>query len=446
MRIIALVRKDLQRVLGDRRALFVNLALPLVLTFIIGLSFGGGFLGSGGGISAIPVVMVSEELPALLTERITEGLEESGFFTVSWADSSTADALVREGTAAAAVVLPQDLVERFFSAENLVIEVWKDPGSALKAGIVEEILRRALTRYQAGEAAYRALWPDEEMAQVGDAEARIWRNLLDGNFTEVWENWRSARGDTTFTAAAERMALTMDRHAALSRAMGETRITLAVADKAPAGQTDDDGQVNLFNFFLPSFSVFFLMFSVAGSCRDIHRERTTGTLQRQLLSPLGDLEFMLAKWSSAVVQAVFQLLVLFLSGALLFRVNLGPDIWSLPLAVLTCCTAGVGVFMLLALLSRTEKIMDNLSTVVVLVSAMLGGNMMPIDAMPAWLRAVGHYVFNYWANLSFHNIMAQDTGIAADPQPVLVLAVVSLILLAVNLLLFRSRVRRGGLA
>ncbi len=55
MRVNALVKKDLRRFVSDRRALIVNMVLPLILTFIMGLSFGGGMFGQSNGISAIPL-------------------------------------------------------------------------------------------------------------------------------------------------------------------------------------------------------------------------------------------------------------------------------------------------------------------------------------------------------------------------------------------------------
>jgi hypothetical protein len=41
----ALVRKDLLRQIRDPRSVVVYLAAPLLLTFIMGLSFGGGIFG-----------------------------------------------------------------------------------------------------------------------------------------------------------------------------------------------------------------------------------------------------------------------------------------------------------------------------------------------------------------------------------------------------------------
>ena len=187
------------------------------------------------------------------------------------------------------------------------------------------------------------------------------------------------------------------------------------------------------------------MFGVAAATRDFHRERRNGTLQRQLLSPLRALEFILGKWLSAALQGTFQLMVLFLAGALLFRVNLGPDPWSLPLAVLLTCTAATGVFLFLTLLCRDEKMADNLSTVVVLISAMLGGNMVPIDSLPPWIATVGQFFFNYWANRSFSQILVSNRSLFDDPQPAMVLSGATICLLGACLIVFVLRQRRGGL-
>jgi hypothetical protein len=111
-----LVRKDLLRQRRDRTGLLVYLAAPLVLTFIMGLSFGGGVFGDSG-ISAIPVAVVTGDLPAGLADRLVDGLQQTGLFTVTRTDSTTAGDLVRRGDAQAALLLPDDLVRRFFRGE-----------------------------------------------------------------------------------------------------------------------------------------------------------------------------------------------------------------------------------------------------------------------------------------------------------------------------------------
>lgn len=444
MRLLHVARKDMLRYFRDRRALVISLVLPLVITFIMGLSFGGGIFGKTG-ISAIEVVGVADDLPEMLRERITEGMEESGFFSVTWADSLEADRRVRAGEAAAAVVLPDDLLRRFLRYEEIRIRVWKDPASQLKAGIVEQVIGRALRQVQASEAVYAGLWADD----LADRRRGEWTETLEdyfeGDFQAVWKKWRSADEDPFWEEFERRMTLAMDRQVALNDALAAPGIRLEVEDRAPAGEASDREDINLFNYFLPTFSVFFLMFGVAAAARDFHREREMGTLQRQSLSPLRARDFVLGKWLSATLQGCFQLMALYLAGAVLFQVNLGPDPWSLPLVVLLTCTAASGFFLLLTLVCRTEKMADNLSTILVLSAAMVGGNMMPIDSLPDWVHSFGRFFFNYWANLSFSRVIVSNEPAWSRPQPVLVLIALSVLFLAGCLVAYAVRRRRGGL-
>jgi ABC-2 type transport system permease protein len=187
------------------------------------------------------------------------------------------------------------------------------------------------------------------------------------------------------------------------------------------------------------------MFGVAAGARDLHRERVQGTLQRQLLAPVAPLQLLTGKWLTSAVQGAGQLVVLFLAGALLFGVNLGPDPFSLLAVVATTALAASGLFQLLALLSPTEKIMDNLTTTVILLSALLGGNMIPLEAMPEWAHLFGRWVFNYWANQGFAAVVARNESVVTSPTPVLVLLGASVVLAVANLLVHTLRRRRGGL-
>jgi ABC-2 type transport system permease protein len=327
----------------------------------------------------------------------------------------------------------------------VAVQIWKDPGSPLKAGIVQEILSRMFIRYQAGDAANDALWPEDQVSAAGESEFQA-EEFFSGDFNAVWQRLRNAENDPVLQEAGTKFLTVVDHQVALSNALSTEQITLTVNDKAPLGDGDKPDEINLFDYFLPSFAVFFLMFAVAAGARDVHRERERLTLQRQLLSPMTGVQFIVAKWITAALQGALQLCVLFAAGALLFRVNLGPDPYSLLLTVLLTSTAAAGVFIFLALISPSEKVMDNLSTVVILISAMVGGNFMPIESMPAWVHGIGRFVFNYWANLSFSDIVVKNNGVSDALVSTLVLASITLTLFVVNVLLFAVRARRGGLA
>jgi len=190
--IISLVRKDIKRIFNDRKALVVNLALPLILTAIMGFSFGGMSSGSGG-LSTIEVAMVAEDLPTEIKSRLEQALAESDMFSITWADSSTADELVRSGAKVAAIVLPPDMLTDLLSEEEVTVQVWQDPGSPLKAGIVAEILNRMVVQYQAGDAAYLALWPeDREETEDENTTNEELAELFEGDFNTMWQRLRKA--------------------------------------------------------------------------------------------------------------------------------------------------------------------------------------------------------------------------------------------------------------
>ena len=182
---------------------------------------------------------------------------------------------------------------------------------------------------------------------------------------------------------------------------------------------------------------------MAASARDLHREKSAGTLERQLLGPASRGDLMLGKWVAATAQGMVMLLVLYLAGGVAFRVNLGPDPLSLPLLVLFCCAAAAAFFLFLAQLTRTEKLMDNISTIVVLVSGLIGGNMIPVDQMPQFFHVVGRIGFNYWANVGFSDIMVRNRSLLESPQPFLILLAMTVGYTLLNLMLARLRPHRG---
>jgi ABC-2 type transport system permease protein len=441
--LIALLRKDFKRLAADRRAFVVNLILPLLLTFIMGLSFGGMF-GVDKGPSAIPVALHAPDLPQPLRDRLGEGLAEGGWFAPVWADSAAADALVRTGKAAAAIVLPAGALDDYLRGRPVTVAVWKDPGSDFKADIVAEIVGRGLGRLQAGEAAYRALWPDASPGADALADGEL-DELLSGDLADVWRRWRDPANSERTAAARERLLAMVDNQMALAGALERETLRLETTDVSAAGRAAGAGarDANLFDIFLPGFAVFFLMFGVAAGARDLQRERQAGTFARQLLSPATGRQIVLGKWAAAALQGVVTLGALLLAGAVLFKVNLGPDPWSLAAAVALTSLTAAGFFMLLALATPSEKTMDNLSTVIILVSAMVGGNFIPLDALPPWLHNVGAFTFNYWANRLFNGIMARNEGLAQLTGPAAVLAAASVALLLACLAVFTLRERRG---
>lgn len=442
MRLRPLIDKDLRRWWSDRNAVAVSLLLPLLLTGILGISFGG--FGGGPSISAIPLAVVGD-LPPYARDFLDDALAETGLFDVVWTSRAYAEEQVRSGEMRAALVIPDDFTERYFAGDRVEIILWKDINSEFKAGIVEQILERMLLYLRAGEAAYIGAWPGDWYPENDEASGIA--QLLDaGSLLDVYREVRD--GPPAAEAAWTQVQDVIDHQIALQDAFAAPAVDLVVRDRggeAVETEAEPPSSMNMFNYFLPGMAVFFLMFSAVNAGGDLHQEREGGTLRRLLVSPLGGRDLLLGKWLFATLNGVLQLAVLFAVGRLVYGLNLGPDPLALPAQALVTSAALASLFLVLALLTRSTKQMGQVGTGVVLFMAIIGGNFMPMDSMSGFLRAVAVVTPNYWANRGFTDIVSNNRGLDALADPLSVLGLVAIVFLALAVLLLRLRERKGDL-
>ncbi len=434
-----LVRKDVRRWWADRQAVIVTLVLPLLLTAVLGVSF-GGFGGGGPTMDAIPLGIVGDP-PTMVRDALEQALEESGFFAPVWCDSAYADAMVRSGDLRAALVFPANLTEDYFSGRRVVIGLWKDPVSVFQADIVEQILRRMLLEVRAGEAAYAGAWSDDWYPEEG--QEHPFDVLFSGDsFLDVWRLVRD--GAPEAQAAWDQFGVIMDHQVELSDALSEPAVDLTAVERT-AGEVGENevpqSSRNMFDWILPGMGIFFMMFAAANAGGDLHVERESGTLRRLFVAPLRDTDLLLAKWLFAMINGLLQMAVLFAAGRLLFGLNLGPDPLALPLVAVATAGMLASFYLPLALLTRDAKQLGQIGTGVILFLALIGGNFMPAESMPAFLQTLGRFTPNYWANTAFTTVIAYDRGLDAVTTNLLVLGGITVVFLGLSLLIYG---RRGG--
>jgi ABC-type multidrug transport system permease subunit len=374
-----------------------------------------------------------------MRDQLTQGLQETGLFQVGWTDTATAARQVREGDVHAALVLPDRFLDRFFSYEDVTVRLWKDPNSQIKAGIVESILAGMVRQWQAGEAAYLALWPETTDRQLGPLTGP-WQDLTSGEPRRMLRALRQDDGSLRRDALDQ-----MERGMAFFEALEEPPVRLVLADRQDWEAASGDARTsrNLYDYFLPSFAVFFMMWSAAAIARDLHRERENRTLARLLTGPVSLVTVVLSKWMTAVVVASVQLLVLLVAGGLLFGVRVLEAPVAIALVVAATAGAAASVYLILGLLVRTEKAMDALTTVFTLISGMIGGNFFPVDLMPPSLHYAGLVTFNYWANRALSDLVTHGRGLLAVVPELLALAAIATVGVIIAAGVFALRQRKG---
>jgi len=138
---------------------------------------------------------------------------------------------------------------------------------------------------------------------------------------------------------------------------------------------------------LPAALLWGLMGCAAAFAVSMVAERTRGTLVRLHASPVRRRTILAGKALACVVACVADAVVLLV----LARFTLGVSPASLAglviaLASVVCCFAGIT--MALAVTGRTEQAVAGAGWSTLIVMAMLGGGMVPLSAMPAWLVSV----------------------------------------------------------
>lgn len=156
------------------------------------------------------------------------------------------------------------------------------------------------------------------------------------------------------------------------------------------------------------FVVMFLITSIA-----MQRERTSGTLERLLTTPMSKLD-LLASYGSAfslaaVAQAILACAVAF---GLLDLTTAGPVAWVVLIAVLDAML-GVAIGLLCSAFARTEFQAVQFMPVVVIPQLFLCGLLVARDQMPDWLQAISNVLPLTYAVNALQQISI-DPGVTAE--------------------------------
>jgi ABC-2 type transport system permease protein len=392
--VLALARKDLRLLSRNRAALFFALVWPVMIALFFGLVFGGG-----GEKGRIPVAAVDEDgTPA--SARLLERLRASGGLEVEALPRGEAERRVLEGRRAAAVIVPRGYGEaeaRLFRGATRRLELAVDPSRPAEAAMLEGILTGASM-----QALQATLGDPEEAVRTVDAARADAAGMVPGPERERTE-----------------------------RFLGELRSFLAAPSRPPAGgggwtpvavarrelRGERRGPANAFEFTLPQGILWGVIGSALGFAVSLVTERTRGTLARLQAAPLSRGHVLAGKGLAcfATLLAVEGALLGLGAAFLGVRPTSGPMLAAAALAVATCFT---GLMMLVAVLGRTEQAAGGLGWALMMPLAMFGGGMVPLFAMPPWMRAVGSASPVKWGILAIEGATWRGLG-WADVLPAL---------------------------
>ncbi len=390
--VLALARKDLRLLSRNRGAVFFTFAWPVLMA----LAFGSIFGGMGGQRGRIPVAVVDEDgTPE--AARMVDRLRASDGLEVVTAARPEAEQAVRAGKCTAAVVLPRgygEAAERLFHGEPRRVEILVDPARRAEAAMLEGILTGAAMQ------SLQDLFTEPRRAEA----------MVDKSLSDLAASPEGPRTEPT------------------RRFLGELKTFLAQPSAPAAGGTaaepggwkpvvvekrelkaDRRGPANAFEVTFPQGMLWGVIGSALGFAVSLVTERTRGTLTRLQAAPISRAHVLAGKALACLAAIGAVLSLLMGTGWAFFGVR--PASWGLLLlAAGSLAICFVGLMMVVAVLGKTEQSAGGLGWAIMMPLTLLGGGMVPLFAMPAWMAQAGSLSPVKWGVLALEGAIWRGFG------------------------------------
>ncbi len=175
-------------------------------------------------------------------------------------------------------------------------------------------------------------------------------------------------------------------------------------------------------------AVMFLLFSANGAGASLLEEREAGTLARLLSSRLTLTQLLAGKWVYITLLGGTQLSVMFVWGALVFRLDLLGHLPGFLAMTVTTSAACASFALFLAAACKSRQQLHGVSIILVLTMSAIGGSMVPRYIMSDRMRALGKLTFNGWALDGYQKVFWYDLPLSAIRSEIAVLLGIALLL------------------
>ncbi len=412
-----LLAKDLRRTWRNPLPVLINLAVPLCITALIGLAFGGK--SDSGALGRIRFAVVDEDDSALtqfLRGGVNQG-EGGKYLEPVFMDREAALRQIEKNKLSAVLIIPTNFTRNYLTGKEMVsLELIKNPAESIHPAVLEELLGAVVTSLNA-------------IARNFQSEFPKWQAIIEGkqDYHEV-------------SASIERMGdklKTMKKYVNPPLVSYEREVTGTETKESKSGPA-----FNLFGYLLAGMSAMFLLFLASTGLNDLHREIRMRTFERYHTLHHQLVGFVSSKVVLAVVILLLSSAVMLGGGALIFGIH-----WEHPLALIlltvgySCFAAGI--MAVLVALMPDERRANVLTNIVGMALGIAGGCAFPPQQLPAFLRDhISPLLPTYWYAETVRNV---EFGGGNVPWLFVLLKFIGLSVLLIGLaaFLFRRQFKTG---
>ena len=383
-KIFSITKKDTLIRFSSFSELLFFLILPILFTFVL-----------GGGLGGFPVAD-SEPIPLLVADQDDSSLSADLISTIDSSDIIApqiyslpeAKQLLSAEEFPALLVIPAGFESAISQQTRIDLDLRQLPGNE-NAAAIEQVLMASIGQIS-------RVW---DTAQRGIIEAEKIQPFVSDEARQAYFNELLQAARSRYDGLPSRVEVTIP-----DATVGEFELYVTAAHQS-AGQ--------LVTWVLIPLLAIASLFSA---------ERTQGTLRRLLTTPTGNGAYLLGTITGQLGLALIQMLLLVGFGIVVMGVNWGQSPLGLGIMMISFGLAAVAMGTMIGTFTKTEEEAGNLSIMLGMAMALLGGCWWPIELFPSGLQTAVQVLPTTWAMQGFSDIVIRGAG----AQEVLVEAAVLL--------------------
>jgi ABC-2 type transport system permease protein len=234
-----------------------------------------------------------------------------------------------------------------------------------------------------------------------------------------------------------KLKLTMQMKINQTAAQIQTNKSISAGEiKVPGIETEyiygnsDSTFFDILSPILVGFFVFFFVFLISGI--GLLRERTTGTLERLMATPIRRYEVVTGYLLGYGIFAVIQTVIVVLYSVKVLNIVLVGSIWNVILINLLLAIAALSLGILLSTFAASEFQMMQFIPIAIIPQIFFAG-IFPMEGMAKWLQSVGKVMPMYYAADALKGVMYKGWGFSNITHHIFALLIFSSIFIVLNI-------------